>query len=262
MSITQEAASFSELPSVNFEKSKFDDLINLKGYTVLLESSISCPCRQTSAGGHQALSDCLNCGGTGWVFINKSKTKMILHSMNNNTKFSEWSEEKIGTVSITTKDTDELGFMDKITVLDGQSYFTETIHAKEFDGILFSFTAYDVMEMKFAFLFKSAKEKLILLREGIDYTVNTNKIILDKKYKKTLTPDSKFNIGIRYTHRPVFHVIDLPIDIMVTEIINGDKKDVVKMPVHGIGRRAHYIAAFENLYGERLFDNSTISTTC
>lgn len=263
MSITQEAPAISNVPVVDFDKQKFDSLIDQKGYTCLLESSISCPCRQTSAAGHQPLSSCLNCGGTGWVFINKTKTKMIMHSMNNNTKFSEWSEEKIGTVSITTKDDAKLGFMDKVTVLDGESYYTETVHIKEYEGKLFSFVGYDIVSLLFCFLFKGPKEKLTLLREGIDFTVETNKIVFNKKFKKTLKLDEKFNIGIRYSHRPVFHVIDLPRDVMVTDIRNGVSVDSVKMPIHGIGRRAHYIAAFENLYGERLFDNSTIkSETC
>lgn len=262
-SITQPAPSIENLPFADFKKDEFETLIQQKGYNVWHESAIKCPCRGDSESGHQPLSDCGNCGGSGWLFINRTKTKMVLHSMNNQTKNSEWSLEKLGTVSITARDVDEIGEMDRITVIEGESFYTENCLPNLVQGKIFSFLAYEPINIKFVFLFTKSTEPLTILRDGFDFTIDKNKIILDNKFKKYLTQDTeddlnRLKISLRYTHRPVYHVLDIPRDVMLTNLDPILPQEVIKMPIHAIGRRAHYVPGVEDLRNGTLFDNSTV----
>lgn len=255
-SITQEAPPVSSLPAVDFDKPDFENFITQKGYDVWHEKAIKCPCRNDSSGAHQPLSSCDNCAGSGWLFINRTKTKMVLHSMNMQTKYLQWSIDKVGTVSITARDIDKLAEMDRITVLDGETIYTETVHPIIHEKKLFAFLSYDIIAVEFAFIFEGPKKKLKRLFEGSDFIIDNNKILLDKKFlpKK----DEKFNVSLRYTHRPTYHILDIPRDAMVTDVEMGAGRESVQMPIHGIGRRAHYVPDFDNLEGSRVFDNSTV----
>ncbi len=262
-SVVQQAPVITTV-GVDFDKPEFENLIYQKGYDVWHEKALKCGCRSNSTGGHQAQSDCQNCGGSGWFFINRTQTKMVLHSMNLQTKFLQWTEAKIGTVSISCMDVDKLGRMDRITVLQGESIYTETIHPVIYDDKLFAFLAYDILEIEkdkqgnsFVFMFQGSGKAHKLLKEGTDFTVESNKILLNKKYfsKK----DVNYSIALRYKHRPVYHVWDIPRDAMVTDVYVGDSREPVQMPLHAIGMRVHNISDFDNLEGSRTIDNSTVS---
>ncbi len=256
-SVTQSAPDISTTPAVDFNKDDFEDLIQQKGDDVYHEKAIRCACRTRNSGGHQALSDCKNCRGSGWIFINRTQTKMVLSSMSYQTKYAQWSEQKLGTVNITARDVDKLGEMDRITVLQGETVFSETVHPVFEEGQLFSFTAYDIVKLEFAFMFKNSQSKLILLQEGTDFTLVDNKILLNKNKN-----EDAYNISLRYVHRPTYHVIDLTRDAMITDIASSDgKRNPTQMPIHGVGRRAHYVPDAPNLDGTGVFDNSTVQYT-
>lgn len=105
-----------------FRKNDFDSLIWLKGYSVIIEQAIACPCRGKSG---SALPTCQNCLGLGWVFVNPVETKALITSINVNTKFKEWSPELTGTVQITVRDEDRLSFFDKVTFKTRTSILSE-----------------------------------------------------------------------------------------------------------------------------------------
>ena len=69
----------------HFNKQDFDEAVFEHGYSVTLERALRCPCAVEANNG--ALSNCTNCGGGGWVFINKRSTVIVTQSMNRNTKF-------------------------------------------------------------------------------------------------------------------------------------------------------------------------------
>ena len=96
--ITTPPANVDTTTRVDFNKPSFEKLIYQKGLDVVWEQAIHCPCKDDEAA-NQGLSSCKNCGGTGWVFINPEETKMIIHSMNLNTRYKEWSMEKLGSKS-------------------------------------------------------------------------------------------------------------------------------------------------------------------
>jgi hypothetical protein len=119
-------------PRANFINTEFDINIWEHGYNVIHELGLQCPCKSKNT---NQQSNCKNCGGSGWIFLNPTKTRMVLHSMNLNTKYQMWSQENAGTVSISCRSNETLGFMDRLTVLDGLAIFWEVLFLKEiFDG--------------------------------------------------------------------------------------------------------------------------------
>ena len=239
---------------VDFKKESFDALFPQKGYNAIWEKSIKCPCN--SENNDHPKSDCQNCGSTGIVFYNPIQTRVISHSQNMDTKYKEWSEERLGNSSLTIRDSFKISFMDRFTYIDAESVHNERIYPKELtDGLgtaTYAFTWYPIIRMEAAFLFVNSSTKLTLLEEGVDYTISNNVItFVDNSYDgKTVT--------IRYIHRPQYLVIDTPRETMVTSIKDKKtgKSQEVLMPIHAMCRRSHYVLDAENRQGTRLLDNS------
>lgn len=244
-------------PQVNFDKTSFEAIVWQKGYRVHHDKAIKCPCKVE---GTDNLSDCHNCGGSGWVFFNRVETRMVLRSMNLNTQYKDWSEETLGTVSISASDSDKIAYMDRITVLDAETLFSEVIYPKNYKGVRFALTTYDIKSVETVFLFVGSKQALVLLEEGVDYTVADNRFELNyAKYKDF--PHTC--IGIRYIHAPTYHIIDMPRDTMASPIknISGIPEDKL-MPISAVGRRAHFVLDAQNYAGDYIIDNSYTQHNC
>lgn len=110
--IVETKASYPGVPRVDFLYPDFDALVDNKGYEVIWERAIPCPCSKRVQ--HQ--STCRNCGGSGWVFINPTRIKAVCQSLNKNTRYKDWSVEMLGTAAITVKSMFHLNFMDKIMI--------------------------------------------------------------------------------------------------------------------------------------------------
>lgn len=247
----------------DFVKNEFDIAIYQKGYKVLHEKSIACPCKSKGVGGQ--LSDCKNCGGSGWVFINPIQTRMIIHSMNRQTQYKDWSEENRGTSSITCNNWEQLSFMDRITLIEGISVYNEILYVKRSASNLFFYTTYNIKthldaygvakpSIDYIALFESTSTPLRRLELDLDYTTEYNRILLDSKFD---TGNEDLSITIRYKHNPQYHVIDIPRHTIATNADNGGFEDTgVQLPIHAVGRYAHYVLDAENYVGTRLIDNS------
>lgn len=258
-SVTQTPSLQGGNPRVDFDKDAFDVLIQQKGYDVFLEKGMHCPCRSKDTGSAQ-LPSCHNCGGSGFIFINKTRTRMVLKSMNLSTKYKEWSKENAGTVSITARDIERLSFMDRITLIDAETTFNQLIYPKltEDGTILYAYTIYDIKEIIDIFLFIGAGVKLKRLVENTDYTYENNILRLNDSYKVVMNPQ----ISIKYVHAPQFHVIDNVRDTINTFEIVGGKEVSVKLPINAVGRRSHYVLDAENYIDDRVFDNSYNINMC
>lgn len=233
-------------------KSDFEALIWNKGQDVYLDKMMNCPCKNKELGGF--LPSCINCGGSGYFCIERIKTKMFLQGMNLDTKMKEWSEEKIGTVKITTLEQDHISFMDRIIMLEGNSTYNEVIYPVKDNGIMFAPSIYPIKSIDRAMLFKSDKTKLKPLQENIDFTIKDSYLTLTEEYSQI----DNLSISIRYTHLPQFHVIDLTRDIMIADTTeHGIKgKNKVFYPIAGIGRRSHFVLDKQNYNNTYLLDNT------
>lgn len=254
--IAQTPPSLVAAPNIEFRKNDFEQAIWLKGYKVIHEKALKCPCKSENS---DQQSNCKNCGGSAWIFINPVETRAILHSMNRDTQFKEWSQQDMGRVNISMMDKDNLSYMDRITLIDGKAVFSQALHFKEKDGILFTYAAYNIKEITFIGLFINVDNKLQRLEIDTDYTFQDNTIFLNEKYTSTFNEsDEDMSISVRYVHSPQFYVIDLTREMMTTIVKEKGKEKSISMPISAIGRRGHYILDKENLSGTRLVDNSFV----
>ena len=257
---TTSSPNLAGLPRVDLVKNDFDGIVYQKGYTVTIEKALKCPCRNVQEAA--PLPSCRNCAGSGWMFYNKLVTKMVLQSMNMDTKFKTWSEEKMGVVKISAMSELELGYMDKVTIVDAEVVDSQVLFAKDYnegysDKKLRAKTIYDINSILDVFFFEGSDKPLMLLTEGVDFTINTqqrNIIELDPKFNKYEHP----TISIRYRHNPTFYILEFMRELMSTQKVDkttGSDQTIV-LPVHAMGRRAHYVLNEENSSGTYLFDNS------
>lgn len=257
--ISQTPPNLQGQSRVDLRKRDFDAIVWQKGYDVYLDKALRCPCR--SGNDHQALSSCKNCGGSGWLYLNRYKTKMVLQSMNLDTKFKEWSEERIGTVRITSMNRDELAFMDRITVIEGRTIVNDVVFPKDYYGELRARVNYEILEIDEIFLFSSAGAPLKRLFEGVDFDIlqdnqgrPTNLLRFDQQYSGM----DQMTVSIRYQYAPQFHVMDVTRQIMNTqELDKSTGADIISdMPVSAMGRRSHYVLDEQNYNNDFLLDNS------
>ena len=237
-------------PRGDLELFRFNQLIWEKGLEVILERSIKCPCKQK---GGDNLTSCRNCLGTGEIFVNPIQTRMFVSSINANTKFSSWSETKLGTVSVSAMYIDKLNFMDRITILNSESCYSQVLYPFEFKQQLFAYTTYDIQSADALFVFEGEDQKLTKLVEDTDFTVQDNMILLDDKFKNK----TYLSLSMLYRHKVQFHVIDIVHDVRNSVVIGNDGKEKdIKLPINAIARRSHYCLDSENFAGTLLFDNS------
>lgn len=252
-SITNQAApSIAFQPRVDFQNEAIEKLIQQKGYDCFIEKGFQCPCHSKES---TQRSGCKNCGGSGWVFINKIKTRLILTSMNLPTKMKDWSAENKGTVSVTGRDVDHLSFMDRITVIDVNAVYKELLFPKDNGANFLAYTLYDMKSVNDVFLFTDVDEPLARLEETTHYTISDNKVILESSLFDGIDEPC---ISISYVHSPQYLTMDIPREVMNTFVLDrvtGNEQSV-KMPIHAIAVRSHYVLDSENFAGDRLFDNS------
>lgn len=258
--ITQPAAQIIGTQP-EFERSEFNSAIWSKGYNIIVEPAYECPCRSKDAG-NQQLSDCQNCGGSGWVFINKFKTRAIMHSMNLDTQYKEWSAENLGTVSVTVRDIDQLSYMDRVTLIDSKTAFHQLLHLQKnpADTQYYQYTIYPVKDIVALFLFSSSGLALEKLELTTDYTIDPidpRKILIDSARNAQLDGLTDPTLTIRYLHNPQFYVIDLSRDLMNTNVTSSTtgREESLPFPVHAVARRSHYVLEAENFDGNRIIDN-------
>lgn len=236
---------------VDLVKSDFDAVVWQKGYSVFLDRAIKCPCRNVSD--NQGLSSCKNCGGSGWVFINRKATRMVIQSMNKDTQFKEWSVEKLGTARITSLNEDKLAYMDRITITSAISTTSQILHFKQHeDSVYRAMSIYPIKSVIDAFIFKDPSQLLLKAEQGVDFTiVGGNWIELAPIHNV-----QNATISLRYEHNPMYHVIDLNRDIMTTKKLEGGKDVNKNLPISAIAKSAHYVLDEQNFNGDFLLDNS------
>lgn len=227
-------------PQVNFRLNDFEAAIHTKGYDILTEKALRCPCESKGQG---ALSGCQNCHGTGYFFINPLKTRAIITGINSDSKYKDWSVERIGNVSLTVRDDDRenLSFMDKVTLLGKYSIFSENLTVRKTnDGTgTFVFTTYKVGEITAIYVFSAEDSPLVKLSSS-DYSLSSeNKSVIN--INLGAVPDN-MQVSVFYKHEIQYNVIDLPHEIRASYIRdkNGAEQRIF-LPMNAVARRSHFL---------------------
>jgi len=167
--------------------------------------------------------------------------------MDNKKRYENWSEVNRGTVSLTTKGIDKLGFMDKIILTQLEEFYSEVLRPIQFQNQIIAYPIYEPLAITNMFLFSSDSEKLVNITED-EFSIDKNKIIFSSTIKdKILVSDVNeseipISISIRYSHFPVYHVIDV-------------NRELKQMPINVLARKAHYLFDSQK-FGDESFDNT------
>lgn len=225
----------------------FDILVDNKGYDVVWEKAIPCPCgRRQNAN----MSACRNCLGTGWVFINPTQIKAIATSLNRDTKYKEWSQEMLGTASFTVRHEYHLNFMDRITLLNSASMQSENLIVRRWGDKKFVITIYPADSIREVFRFVNGDSPLELISED-HYRIENNFVVFDNHIKEG---DS---VSITYEHKVQYHIIDLNHDVRNTIILDSQSREQdLYLPIAAVGRRVQYVLDASNYTGDNIIDNS------
>lgn len=240
-----------------FRVNDFDSIIFQKGYDVILEQALLCPCAGRSG---SAKPSCLNCLGYGWIFINPLSTKAIISSINFSTKYKDWSAELIGTISVTVRDEQRLSFMDKITFKTRSSILSEIRPVIISGENRFIFTSYKVKKINALLIYSSDSVKLINVPKDKFNLLQGNDFII--KIDSSFVLPVNFNgvVSVEYEHEISYNVIDLPHDFRSTFTLNNNGQQVESyLPIQAIARRSHIVLGEPTNYsGNNLINNNSL----
>lgn len=250
---------------VHFNREKFDDLIYDKGYAAFIDRAVQCPCQSRATG--KALPDCQNCGGVGWFYIDRQSTVLWCSSISNRTKYEVWTVSNAGTVNISTRPEDKLGWMDKVILTELDSWFSQSYYLKLLtDGSYFTFLTYEPTSVFDVFIFAGSNDPLGYLTPDL-FTILGNKILVPAATIAGfgISGITDYCISLRYTHNPAYYIIDINRDLVkqrvdqcfITPSLTPAKTN---LPLNAIGRRAHFVLDAANFAGNNLFDNTPTRT--
>lgn len=109
----------------DFKPEFFDTAIKQKGYKVLWEQAMFCPCIDTKTG--QPDYGCSSCKGSAYVYFNAMETKALVTSINGHKEQSGIGLQDLGTAYLTPVSTDNVGFRDKFTFVDFTTKYSEVL---------------------------------------------------------------------------------------------------------------------------------------
>lgn len=252
-------------PAVDFEKENFDAAIWQKGYSIRIEKALRCPCEGKDG---VALSNCENCLGTGYLFINPFETVALITGINRDTQFKTWGEDMIGTISLSIRDDNDdrekVSFYDRISLIKRRAdqvpvygTFSEVLEIRtNSTGGLFVFLTYKIQSV-LDILYYSLPNSPLVRIPADKYSINANNpYVLD--LAEDIVPTNGV-ISIRYKHDVQYHVIDLPHEVRYSTDQNSKGRiDTITMPINAVARRSHILqVARANYSGTGIQNNST-----
>lgn len=241
------------LARVDLDAGLFNQLIETKGRNASYEMAVRCPCSSKEVG---SLPSCRNCGGMSWLFINKKSIKAIAQHVNLVNEYKNWSEEARGTVSVTVSHGVGLSFMDRISLTDAESIYSEVVHMMNFDSDVFTFLVYPVKKIICVGLFTATSDPITWL-EPNEYVIDgqilrpTNGSVIEEGMSLT----------VRYVHAPTYHIVEIQREstesfkkIEIQEVIQ-------RFPVSAIAKRSHYMLDQKSAGSVQLHNNSYSETS-
>ena len=250
------------IPKPFWDIDKFESLMSNNGYDAYLERALRCPCVDRATG--QALSTCKNCLGRGWFFVDKRETRIVAQSMENLRRNSQTGEINHGTVRLTARAADKLGFMDRVILLDLEAWYTEVLNPIMFNDQLVAYPIYEPISVSNIFLYAGDNVKLIPL-EPSQYFIDGNKITFDSSIADEVPVEDinqkfpEITISIRYSYHPCYHIIDSNRELMKVRDRGCTFSDdnLRQVPMSYLGRKAHYI--FDSIkYDNEAFENTVL----
>ena len=213
---------------VDFRVDNFDLAIETKGYLLLWERSIPCPCSPVVAQTEQPDPNCDLCKGVGWVYFGASESQMLTYYTltelqqymlensqgmiirglvtsvtNKDTPFDIIGRWQEGSANLTVRHENRVGYYDKITSLDSQIIFSEVLIA---DGSAVLPTRYPVIGVN------HARSITTEYKCGADFVIENGEI----NWYSGSIPVSDMRISVHYLCHPVWLIVEHPHATRVT----------------------------------------------
>jgi len=221
---------------VDFGTRDFKQLVHQKGLKLTHEKAVQCPCRVEANG--NASPNCVSCKGSGWQYKDSEEIRGVIQSVMMNPKIAESVRMDAGTATITTNESDKLAWHDRLTLVDGESIYSENLYITE-NTTWYDYSTYLPEEIEYALLFIDDETPTSDISAYL--TVVGRKVTLDLA-GAGLSGEQSYQVSIRYTHKPQYYVVDIQKDIRNTRKIQGGGVDELEnLPVNGIIRKVHYV---------------------
>ena len=252
--MTLQATSITlSAPRTDFELNEFEKIIVQKGRKVLFSKALQCPCKSRST---NQQSNCKNCGGSGWVFVNERETRMIVSGVAIVNEYKPWSEESRGVINISCSDDEQLTFMDKITLVDANAIYQEVLFFRKVNSQWFAFSSYPIKKLLYGGLFVSVNSSLQRVTESqLQFGPKNVVKIIDGSLIDSQATDDSVSLSVRYYHSPIYYVAEMKRETMQSFKYENEKETIQNLPLSALARRAHYILDPTKFSGEGLLSN-------
>ena len=209
----------------DFDKAGFENLLFQNNILFTLEKAVYCPCRRKDNSSPQV--ECVNCNGSGWLFVHGREVNATVMSLNYDQKIQMTYTEITASANLTMSEDFEnrLAFFDKLSMKDGAGITINNLArfeqiTNEYKKIVFQLTLpYSIVSIEYLVIYLSNSENKILTPN--DYTiVKSNVIQLNSALYDYLTKKGFIEImaSIRYNHLPIYHVMRSEHNIRMTKV--------------------------------------------
>lgn len=242
---------------VDFKPTKFDVLIETKGYMLAWTRACACPCAPVSTKTTEPDPNCSLCEGKGWVYFGGNQTQdlskfifdpvqqkivddtnpMLIRGiltgvMNQYNPMDRLGNWQSGMLQATVRAGNKLALYDKLVVLDSEIAYSEIIEA---DGTNFLDSRYRVTGVN---LVRSAAT---VYTADDDYQLNSDGQI---EWLAGKAPDNKTRIAAHYLCHPTFLVWEQPHVVRSTlkkfktpvDMLKTPMGDAIQLPIQAIVR--------------------------
>lgn len=220
----------------------FQNLVEQKGLELYHSQGIFCPCRREHGG--SPVSDCLSCGGAGFFFINRTKIRGVIQSVQRSKNFIDFGRQENGYATLTAWFENRPAWMDRIEICDGEDIYNENVFPiidTDNDGRLRGKLLYEPLdgEIEKVYLWDTATKTAEELDVTVDYTVSGKLITFSDAIRDALTEDRGY-ASVRYNHTPSYYVVDIPKDIRNSRVMFDNIEKLKKFPLNCLIRKVHY----------------------
>lgn len=206
------AALAPEKLRVDFRPDEFDRVILQHGKRLIWRKAMLCPCIMPST--DQVRVDCVDCDGSGYIYLDPTEIQAHMASFSKNTrmyeKFGLWQS---GEVSVTTHAAHRLGWRDSLEMVDDLMGFNELLKKNDRRGkrsVLPAGT--DAARYRIASLTKvlvKTTTGILPLEIGYHVTLNEQGHIKWTQQGNEVAPNNAI-ISVHYDYHPVWIVTSHP----------------------------------------------------
>lgn len=208
---------------VDFLINDFDKLIKEKGMNVLWEEAMLCSCLAHTG---QPDYNCPHCKGSGFVYLEPKETIVASTKLVGKKVFDDIGMRETGTAYITSLSTVLLGYHDRLTFVDYNAKYSQTIHIKYGKSLKLKRKIKSIIAVKYKDLFINL-EDVEIINDGWGIKL-PHDVISEYKSKGKADDPNDFPVSILYITSPVYSIVDITHELRATSI--GTSNNFKELP--------------------------------